>query len=418
MDTSTSHMDQPAVDDFEANQLEHVSDDAMLEIWSLTELPVIGMLPRNRTVFSPALKVRQQLYHLEHPKFAGFEIRRAEGVVGAVSLRDFVVLDVVDINHNEFKVAVHPEWVWNATGQFIAPELASWSAGRAPELCEIIQYALVDFFDFFNWTATGISKLNLSNLAPPDNALYFSDQNATSLVAFGCAESLNLAELNIRTFSVAYRKNCLWLGEALLFDLHLHLKLQKTAWRPDEIKAIDLGDLLCLQQIAHAQGGVDIRARVTSRAACSVKWSREVYFRMTDDDSKIRMGEEAWSRTRNVNQDAGYADDHDHFGEGEHDRYESTGDDSGFSMKPHQFVQGMSGPEDVVLEVIAGVTQVNFNELCNIQEGSLIELQTHTLPMVRLAVRGVPILEGELVRFKDTVMVQVTQRIDNGSGDN
>lgn len=127
---------------------------------------------------------------------------------------------------------------------------------------------------------------------------------------------------------------------------------------------------------------------------------------MTDDDSKIRMGDEVWSRNPNADQ-GGFHDDQEH------------ADDPGtFSIKSHQVVEGMSGPEDVVLEVIAGVTQVNFNELCNIQEGSLIELQTHTLPMVRLSVRGVPILEGELVRFKDSVMVQVTQRIDNGSRNN
>ena len=225
-------------------------------------------------------------------------------------------------------------------------------------------------------------------------------------MAFDGHQALDRAELNIRTFSVEYRKNCLWLGEAILFDLHLHLMLQKTAWRPDELRALELGDLLCLQQIALGSGGVDLRARVVSHSACSIQWSREVYFRMTDDDSKIRMGDEVWSRTSNADQD-GFYDDQEH-----------ADNPSSFSIKSHHVVEGMSGPEDVVLEVIAGVTQVNFNELCNIQEGSLIELQTHTLPMVRLAVRGVPILEGELVRFKDTLMVQVTQRIDNGSGNN
>ena len=86
-------------------------------------------------------------------------------------------------------------------------------------------------------------------------------------------------------------------------------------------------------------------------------------------------------------------------------------------LSSQRIVEGVSGPEDVVLEVIAGVTQVDFNELCDIQDGSLIELQSHTLPMVKLAVRGVPILEGELVRFKEVLMVQVTRRISNGSRD-
>lgn len=413
MDTQTDHQDLSAA----GEEIIDTVDDPVLELWALSELPTIGMLPRNRMIFSPALQVRQQLYRVEHPQLAEFQIRRTEGLRGTVSLRDFIVLDAEDSNQNHFKIAIHPEWVWKATGQFMPPELASWSSeGRAPELCEIVDYALVDIFDFFNWTSRGFSKLNLSNLSPPDNALYFSDKATTKLVAFDCNESLNLAELTIRTFSVEYRRNCLWLGEAMIFDMHLHLTLQKTVWRPEEVKALELGDLLCLQQASIGGVRVDIRARVISHSACSIQWSREVYFRMTDDDSKIRMGEEAWSSTRNTEQEYSHMQGEDY---GDLDSVSEPGADSvEFSMKSHQVVEGMSGPEDVVLEVIAGVTQVNFNELCNIQEGSLIELQTHTLPMVRLAVRGVPILEGELVRFKDTVMVQVTQRIDNGSGNN
>lgn len=395
MNTQTDHL-----------EMVDTVDTPLLEIWSLSELPTIGVLPRNRMIFSPTAQVRQQLYQLEHPQLAEFQIRRTEGLMGTASLRDFIILEVEDSDLNAFKIAVHPEWVWRTTGQFIAPELAAWSAERAPELCEIIDFALIDIFDFFNWTSRGISKLNLSNLSPPENALYFSDNASTKLVAFDGHQALNRAELNIRTFSVEYRRNCLWLGEAILFDLHLYLMLQKTAWRPDELRALELGDLLCLQQIPLGSAGVDVRARVVSHSACSIQWSREVYFRMTDDDSKIRMGDEVWSRNPNADQ-GGFHDDQEH-----------ADDPGAFSIKSHQVVEGMSGPEDVVLEVIAGVTQVNFNELCNIQEGSLIELQTHTLPMVRLSVRGVPILEGELVRFKDSVMVQVTQRIDNGSRNN
>lgn len=414
MHTQTDHQDCPEVDDEPAD----IAADAMLELWLVSELPVIGVLPKNQMIFCPTLQVRQQIYHIEHPALAEFQIRRAIGPVGATSLRDFIVLDVEDRNHNQFKIAIHPEWIWKATGQFIAPELASWSVGgRAPELCDIIDYALVDVFDFFEWTSRGVSKLNLASLGPPDNAMYFSDNGNAKLVAFGCNDSLNLAELTIRTFSVDYRNRCLWLGQSLLFDLHLYLKLQKTIWRFDELKALELGDLLCLQQTAVSGAGVNIRARVISHSACSVQWSREVYFKMTENDSKIRMGDEAWSQTWNTNQGASHARDQDKHG-GIKESHEDPEGHNAFSIKPHQVVEGMSGPEDVVLEVLAGVTQVNFNELCNIQEGSLIELQTHTLPMVRLAVRGVPILEGELVRFKDTVMVQVTQRIENGSGGN
>lgn len=406
MDSDTGHLDDLVVQD-------DISERAILELWSISELSTLAVLPKSRMISSKTLGIRQQLYQLEHPQLAAFTIRRTQGTVGSVSLRDFFLLDIEDSNHQAFKLAVHPELIWSATGLFLAPDLAYWSIGRAPEICEIVDYALIDVFEFFDWTPRGISKLNLSSLSSLDDAIYFTDQNATSLVAFGNSHSLNLAELTVRTFSAGYRRNCLWLGRAILFDMHLYLLLQKTTWSINDVKAIEPGDLLCLQQVSNGDTCVDIRAQVTSRSTCSVQWSREVYFRMTDDDSKISMGRDNWSRTPVEEGDSsycrvdGYTPARDEFG--------STSNDESLAHDSQQVVEGMSGPEDVVLEVIAGVTQVNFNDLCNIQEGSLVELQTHTLPMVRLAVRGIPILEGELVRFKDTVMVQVTQRISDGS---
>jgi flagellar motor switch/type III secretory pathway protein FliN len=153
-----------------------------------------------------------------------------------------------------------------------------------------------------------------------------------------------------------------------------------------------------------------------SSSTSTVQWTREVNFTMTDKDAKIHIGNTSWERV-----EQSFDDDGDNLlSESLHSdsdpEYESNAASPSL-LSSQRIVEGVSGPEDVVLEVIAGVTQVDFNELCNIQDGSLIELQSHTLPMVKLTVRGVPILEGELVRFKEVLMVQVTRRISNGSRD-
>jgi flagellar motor switch/type III secretory pathway protein FliN len=76
------------------------------------------------------------------------------------------------------------------------------------------------------------------------------------------------------------------------------------------------------------------------------------------------------------------------------------------------FKLGTEGPDAVYLEVVVGSTTLSFNDLCNIQEGSLIELKNNMLPMVRINVAGETIFEGELVRIQDQLMIQVIKKVD------
>ena len=75
------------------------------------------------------------------------------------------------------------------------------------------------------------------------------------------------------------------------------------------------------------------------------------------------------------------------------------------------FKMGENGPDAVELDILIGTTTISFNELCNIQEGSLIEVSRSTLPIVRMNVAGETVLEGELVRLGDQLMVQVTKKV-------
>ena len=71
-------------------------DDAeVLEFWSTSELMSLSSLPRNKVISCPAFKIRQQLYQLDHPKLRSNEIRRAEGMSLSLSLRDYLLLELV-----------------------------------------------------------------------------------------------------------------------------------------------------------------------------------------------------------------------------------------------------------------------------------------------------------------------------------
>lgn len=393
---------------------EWAKNQDFLEIWSVQEMSSINTLPKGRTVLCPSKGIRQQLYHVESHAVERFQIKRAQGVYLPIPLRDYVVLNLEDYQDGQFKLAVHPEWVWEKTGQLVTPELAHWSIEHAPEIVEMVEYALTEVFDLFDWRPRGFDTEFISAEDGLTDALYFNEDTSSRLIAFGNTKCLGAAESLVRNFSVAYRQNCLWLGAAILFDVHLFLWLQRPWWNLDDLNSVQPGDLLALQQHAGYSGEINLRARIQCKSVCSNQWSREVYFKMSEHESNIQIGGESWKGSSvDAESEYGYHDGDGH--DLENALHANPGSD--YSLRDG-VVQGMDGPEDVLLEVVAGRTQINFNELCNIQEGSLIELQTHTLPMVRLTVRGVPILEGELVRFRDTLMVQVTQRVENGNGDN
>ena len=75
------------------------------------------------------------------------------------------------------------------------------------------------------------------------------------------------------------------------------------------------------------------------------------------------------------------------------------------------FKIGDRGPDAVELDILVGSTTISFNELCNIQEGSLIEISRSLLPIVKMNVAGETVLEGELVRLDQQLMVQVTKKV-------
>lgn len=400
--------------DSELTHAGEYTQQEFLEIWSVQEMSAINTLPKSRTVLCPSKGIRQQIYHIESPAVERYQIKRAQGVYSPLPLRDYIVLNVEDSHGGQFKLAIHPDWVWDATGQIVSPELSHWSIDHAPEIAAVVEYSLIEIFDLFSWVPRGFDKDSLSPERKLTDALYFNEDTTSKLIAFGNRKCLGAAEMLIRNFSIEYRQNCLWLGAAILFDVHLFLWLQRPWWNTDDLKAIQPGDLLGLQQHADQSGEINLRARIQCKSVCSNQWSREVYFNMSEHETNIQIGGEPWkSGSADSENDYGYPDDDTH--EIEHPAHSSP--DNDYALRDG-VVQGMEGPEDVMLEVVAGRTQINFNELCNIQEGSLIELQTHTLPMVRLTVRGVTILEGELVRFRDSLMVQVTQRVENGNGGN
>lgn len=113
---------------------ESATNQDYLDIWSVQEVSSINTLPKGRTVLCPSKGIRQQLYHVESHAVERFQIKRAQGVYLPIPLRDYIVLNLEDYQEGQFKLAVHPEWVWEKTGQLVTPELAHWSIEHAPEI--------------------------------------------------------------------------------------------------------------------------------------------------------------------------------------------------------------------------------------------------------------------------------------------
>jgi flagellar motor switch/type III secretory pathway protein FliN len=307
---------------------------------------------------------------------------------------DFIKLQVVDNEGSFHNLFVSLQMIWRVSGYWFTKELINWAAEKDDEIFQIIFHAMSDVCNFFSWTIRSIIPIEPGDLKNGMNSLSLKDKdNNILLVASGGKSLIDSCEYTIRSCSVDYHKACLWLGSRIKLPIKFYLNLSNSIIRKSDYESLSTGDLLSLPQ----QWVSDQVARLKGTAVCKGLrgnlWIQGVFLRMDEKGAKMEFQADEWDRHDGSFEDA--------------DLYTSISENAESKIK----IAG-DGPDAVHLELVVGSTTVSFNDLCALQEGSLLELSSTLLPMAEIKVAGEVIFEGELVRMGNQIMVQITRKVD------
>jgi flagellar motor switch/type III secretory pathway protein FliN len=331
---------------------------------------------------------RQQAYQIELPEKKTF-VRR-QGLQTTLPAGEYFFLEVQDEHGGNLTVAVRPDLVWELSGYWFNVELVEWSIENDDEILNILYYALSTVSDYFGWSVRGLLANKSLENQYIDDGLYLLKRNThTQIAAYAESPVLDQCEFRIRQYSTEYRKNCLWLGRKISFRLDAYMESVKSVFELNEIIGLEIGDLIPLKQIWLQQGVVQIAARAVCQSMQGKVWARKIFLRIDNEDARMEFEDDDWEQENNS---------------GHQPANLSVNNADGFKM-------GDRGPDAVELDILVGSTTISFNELCNIQEGSLIEISRSLLPIVKMNVAGETVLEGELVRLDQQLMVQVTKKV-------
>ena len=363
-------------------------DSPNVELFSISELRDIEDIASNVCLISEDEKRRCQVYEIELGKLGKVQVSRRQGIseTRETNFGLFFLLEACDDHGEAVMLDVSPELIWALSGYWLTAELVEWSIENEEEIFDILYFALSDVCNYFGWSLRQIVRRDSSfHKTHLDCLQLIEGSGKCVLSAHGGVHSLNAAEEAVRRLSVAYYHNSLWLGRKVKFKLECHLQLARRHFVLEELMKLNEGDLLYLKQNWLASSDVQLFGHVICKGVGSTRWRRSVFVRMNDKEVRMEFESEDW---------------------------QSEPEDGGLSESNGAAQGDQQGPDAVELDLVVGSTVLSFNDLCNIQEGSLVEIKDSLLPLVRLNIAGETILEGELVRLNQQLMVQVTKKVD------
>lgn len=356
--------------------------------YPLGELREVSSIPPSSVFISGDPGKRQQAYEIQLDQ--SICLVRRQGIKTELTAGQFFFLDACDEYGESMTLAVRPEFVWQQSSYWLNVDLVEWSIDNDDEVFNIVSHGLSSVCDYFGWTLRGFLPEKSRESHRLNDVICLVAQPAQTQVAVQADRAtLDHCELRVRQYSISYRENCLWLGGKINFKVDVKLDPIQSTFRFQEIINLNIGDLLPLKQNWLQPSVARLAAYATCRSVQGNKWCRKIFLRIDNEDARMEFGNEDWELDEDKTASA--------------DRISVTNVD-GFRM-------GENGPDAVELDISVGSTTISFNELCNIQEGSLIEISRSTLPIVKMNVAGETVLEGELVRLGDQLMVQVTKKV-------
>jgi flagellar motor switch/type III secretory pathway protein FliN len=348
--------------------------------WPISELRKIGYDMVSTQIYSRSSNQVQYSYPFESPTVEGLSLRYTQNFPYTSGLNTSLWLLAFTEDGNQIDLAVDPAYVYQRTGCMVSPRLVHWEAEGLVSMFDIVSSAVGELVLMLNLQVHRFLSLEEWPDQAPATYLALDHRRECKVVMATDALTLQSLDRKIRTYSTDYWKNHQRMGCAIRIPTTILLYPTRSLWGAHELALLEPGDLLALQNFYVRDQGIRIRGGIRFKNHKNLRKQFEVFIQMNEEDTRLYFGSD------DINASAGHDD---------------------------TFNDNQIAPlEEIELEIHAGKTTVLFNDLCNVQAGTLIELREHSLPFVRLCVMGSPILEGELVNFQDQVMIQVTKRLD------
>ena len=359
---------------------EEISQDS-LQSWRMDRLRNVRYEPTSSVIFAKSKSILQKIYPFETERYAELSIRRTMGLPFKGSLDDLVWVLAYSQNGDEIQIGLESAYIFELSGSLITPRIVGWGGGTTVPLLEIVSAVLNELESLLSLQVNRFLASHEVPTRAPNDYMAVDHKKVCKLIVLGTRLALDQLENHARNYCVGYWNSYESMGAQIHFELGIFIYPSKRKWSSDELADLEHGDLVAIQNFDRQESSKTLRGSLRFRGEKFVKKNYEVFIEMNEEDTRLHFGSDELS------------------GQGDSNRMA----DEDNKLPPH---------EQIELEIHAGKTKILFNELCSVQEGTLIELREHALPMVTLCVMGSPILEGELVHFQDQLMVQVTKRLD------
>lgn len=357
--------------------LAHLDEVTLFDVGSLK---TVHHAPVSQSVYAPSHGIVQHVYNFNRGYLAELSLRRTTGVPRLGSVHDLIWLQGGSADGENVYIGVESEYVFERTGMLVTPALV---AENCPEIIparvvmEAVLYELEPILGFE--VQCLIQREDLPDflaLKPLRDYIALDHKNRFKMLIASNKQCLDQMEAEARNYCFDFLTRQRDFSERIRTSISLGIYPVKRGWYPLDLNGLDVGDLVALSGGPLANRGYCLQGFLRLRRVGQQGFKYGVQYNMNDEEVSLEFTGESI------------------------DDYQQTKID--MAVPPH---------EQVELEVVVGHTSIPLAELCAVQSGTLIELGQHSLPLVTLCVNGETILEGELVHFKDQLMVQITKRV-------
>jgi len=326
------------------------------------------------SVISGSGQLRQVHYPMFNHQDEQVFLRRSIGLPIYSPLGHFLWFTARYEGTHDLEVAIDPSWIFSQTEGLVNARILDWSWQTHPNwIFDFIVNSLQRLLLSLNITLDQY-KPNHEPVVGINNYLAVDQESHPAfMLLIGNHVLMNSIEKHIKSYCESHWARYSMWGQRIHFSIDIYLRLRKKRWNPTERNELKCGDLLAIENV-HATDTSSRRLRGYMKFSSRPQHTFEVYLTMNANDSRIEFGRD------DLNEEPTEA----------------------ATIAPH---------EEIEIELYAGRTKILFDELCAVQEGTLIELREHALPMVTLCINGRPFFEGELVQFQDQIMVQITRTL-------
>lgn len=351
-----------------------------LQSWSTSHLKTVKADDVQCSIFAVHQGVLQHTYHYQTGQLAELTIRRTIGIPRLGSKLDLMWLRGSDGEGGSVFIGIDSEYVFERTGMLTSPAIAQVANNSTVPIFDILVAVVFQLEPILGIQAEALLSesevLELLPEAPMRDYLALDHKRRSKLMFYADRRVLDSMEANARDYCIDYWQRHDEFAAFIRRPISLGFFLSKRLWNHEDYAAIQPGDLLALQGLRTNSDTYRLRGYLSLMNHEVAGYKYEVQFNMDENEVEVEFT-----------------------GESIHDPQNSA---MHLDVPTH---------EQIELDIVAGQTTIPLGELCAVQAGTLIELGRHNLPMVTLCVNGEAVLEGELVHFKDQVMVQVTKRL-------